>query len=139
VKITRPYSILFNAIVDVLPLIKQGLTEQAHDLLTKALQQTEEIFISSSDRLKVATDNLAEEVGVSREYICELIRQNIINQDGLDSPIYDFLILDEYENEPYFDLFCNILNKAQHTYFQFGFDAHAVLMSINTRKLSIRL
>jgi len=126
-KVTKPYSILFSAIVDSLPLIKQGLGEQAYELLMQAQQRTEEIFISSPNEQDKG--NLAEELGVSKEYIHNLLSHQIITQDSLDSPIYDYLILDEYEDEPFYELLCEICYKAFHTAFKFGFDTRDLMSS----------
>jgi len=124
-KVTKPYSILVHAIDDAIPLIKQGSGEQAHELLAGALQQTEEIFVSSPD--DQVKDNLAEELGVSMEYMRNLLCQQIIFQDGLDSPISNFLILEKYEDEPFYELLCETYKKAFLTAFKLGFDVRDLM------------
>ena len=126
-KITKPYSILFNAVADALPLIKRGLGKQASELLMQAQKQTEKIFISSAGEQDKG--NLAEELGVTKEYIRNALSHQIINEDSLDSPIYDFLILDAYEDEPFFDLLCESCYQAFHTAFKFGFDTRDLMSS----------
>ena len=65
----------------------------------------------------------------TKEYLHDAIRHQILNEDGLDGAIYDHLILDEYEDEPYFDLLCDVYRKAKHTYFQLGFDTRDIMVS----------
>jgi len=126
-RITKPYSILFNTILDALPLIKQGSTEQAYDLLLKAQQQTEEFFIVKGGELREYTGNSATELGITKEYLHNAIHHQILNEDGLDGVIYEHLILDEYEGEPYFGLLCDVYHKVKHTYFKLGFDTSSIL------------
>jgi len=95
-KITRPYTILFNAILDALPLIEQGENEQAYDLLVKAQQQTEEIFIVHGDELGEHQENLASELGITKEYNCPKI--NVVQSTKIVQPC-QFYINGVYENE----------------------------------------
>lgn len=41
------YLLLFNAITDALRLMKAGLTQEASELLIKAQQSSEELYINS--------------------------------------------------------------------------------------------
>jgi len=47
--VTKPYSILFNAITDALGLMRKGKFEQAQAVLVKAQQETEDSFINKGE------------------------------------------------------------------------------------------
>ena len=46
---SKMYSILFNAVTDAIEAIKAGDTAAAQELLTKAQQTTEEMYIRAED------------------------------------------------------------------------------------------
>ena len=130
------YNLLKSGITDAQWLIGQGLIGEAQALLMKIQQANEEIFTTFDDPFEIKTDekqekrqtNLAAEMGVTKAYIRDLLSQHIIFQDCLDSPIQDQIILEKYEDEPYYHILYEVFNKTSHAYFKLGFDTRDLML-----------
>jgi len=152
--VTKPYSILFNAMTDAYRLLENGNFDQAQALLKKAQQESEELFINSEDNKnqqdKLQIRNLALELGITKEYTHELLVYNVLNHDILDTDVRDDIldgelmayikktrdgyenktqqeIRDEFEDDDFYQALYNVFNRSSHFYLQLGLDMGEVM------------
>jgi len=70
--------------------------------------------------------NLASQK-ITKEYICDLLMQSII-QESLDKDIRN-QILDKFEDEPHYELLVDIYDEISLAYFKLGFEIHNLITS----------
>jgi len=109
---------------------KLAIESDRNTLCVPALQQE---FLNddeneTDEKQEKSLINLASKVGVTTEYMRNLLNQHIISQDCLDSPIQDQIVLEKYENEPYYDILYEVFSKTSHAYFELGFDTRDLML-----------
>jgi len=140
-KITKPpqteaNNILLDAITNSQRLVKQGLRliAQAEDLLVKAQQDTERVFMNHDEEKNTVDSKQMKrkcsstlDIDITKEEIRDILTYFIFTHECRDSNIRNS-ILDKFEDKPYYEEFVEIYDEISLAYTKIGFDLHGLLI-----------